>query len=61
MSVQGNQMQIEIPRDMIGADENCPCIYFKVADSVEHIKDINDYYITGKCLPMGRLSYSYNL
>lgn len=60
-SISGKYMQIAIPRSMIGADGDCPCIYFKAADSVEKFRDINDYYVTGKCLPMGRLSYSYNL
>ena len=60
-TIDGKYMQIQIPRNVIGADENCPCIYFKVADSVDKFKDINDYYVSGKCMPMGRLSYNYNL
>jgi hypothetical protein len=30
-----------------------------VADSVEHPEDIMDYYVTGRCMPMGRFSYQY--
>ena len=34
-------------------------IYFKVADSVENPADIMDYYVSGRSLPEGRLSYEY--
>lgn len=60
ISVKGNVMQLKISRETIGALGDCKNIHFKVADSVENIRDINDYYVTGKSVPMGRLSYSYN-
>ena len=56
--INGRFLKIEIPRKLIGA-ENAHRIYFKAADSVKHLRDINDYYVTGKVLPLGRLSYSY--
>ena len=51
-------MQLVIPRDIIGADAT-EGFYFKVADSVKYYTDINNYYIWGKSMPMGRLSYYY--
>ena len=53
-------MYVAIPRADIGADGNCKSIYFKVSDSVENFRDINDYYVSGKSVPMGRLSFLYN-
>lgn len=60
-SVKGRFMQVCVPRDIIGAFDGCEGIYFKAADSVKEFKNINDYYVTGKVLPLGRLSYFYAL
>ncbi|MBS6475432.1 MAG: hypothetical protein KH354_05565, partial [Clostridiales bacterium] len=59
VTVQGAVMQIRIPRAAIGlgAEENT--FYFKVADGVELPQDIMEYYVSGRSLPMGRLSYQY--
>lgn len=57
-TVQGNVMQIAIPRALIGAD-GMGDIYFKVADGVENPAEIMSYYASGRSLPMGRLSYLY--
>lgn len=59
ISIQGNYMQLAIPLSLLGVTANDTGIYFKVADGVENYKDINDYYVTGKAMPMGRLSYYY--
>ena len=58
--IDANRMYVAIPRADIGADGNCKSIYFKVSDSVENFRDINDYYVSGKSVPMGRLSFLYN-
>jgi hypothetical protein len=58
--VTGNVMQIRIPRSSIGQSDSSLSIYFKVSDGVEGEKDIMDYYVTGKSLPLGRLSFSYS-
>ena len=60
INITKNYMQIVVPRDVIGAGEECKSVYFKVSDSVENVRNINDYYVTGKVLPLGRLSYQYN-
>ena len=59
-SVQGNVMQISIPRAALGL-ENGGDFYFKVADGVADPAEIMDYYATGRSLPMGRLSYLYQM
>lgn len=58
-SVKGNTMMVKVPRSALGLGENENTFYFKVADGVENYKDIMDYYVTGRSLPMGHLSYQY--
>ena len=58
-TVQGNVMQIAVPRSVIGMDGGSDTLYFKVADCVSDPLDIMTYYTSGKSLPMGRLSYRY--
>ena len=55
----GEYLFVEIPRSAIGLAGSAE-FYFKVADDVEDTDEIMDYYVTGKSLPMGRLSYKYN-
>ncbi|MBR3750256.1 MAG: hypothetical protein IKK58_00630 [Clostridia bacterium] len=57
MNVSGNIMQVEIPKSLLKMQSDT--FYFKVADSVENITDIMDYYVTGRSMPMGRFSYQY--
>lgn len=59
-TVQGNVMQVSIPRAALGL-ENGGDFYFKVADGVVDTDEIMDYYVTGRSLPMGRLSYLYQM
>lgn len=58
VNVSGKVMQLEIPRSAVGL-EGSNEFYFKVADGVENPTDIMDYYVTGRSLPMGRLSYKF--
>ncbi len=57
MNVSGKIMQLEIPKSVLNMQNDT--FYFKVADSVEQINDIMDYYVSGRCMPMGRFSYQY--
>lgn len=59
-SVQGNVMQIQVPRAALGLESGGD-FYFKVADGVADPAEIMDYYATGRSLPMGRLSYLYQM
>ena len=58
-TVQGNVMQLCIPRSAVGIEDKAFSIRFKAADSIEHPEDIMDYYVSGDAVPMGRLAYTY--
>lgn len=57
--IDGNVMQVKLPRAAIGIDAGVNNFYFKLADGVEYPSDIMDYYVTGLSFPMGRLSCRY--
>lgn len=59
-SVQGNVLQICVPRVALGLEQGGD-FYFKVADGVVDSAEIMDYYVTGRSLPVGRLSYLYQM
>lgn len=54
-----NNLIVKVPRAAVGLTDSAQ-FYFKVADGVEHQDDIMDYYVTGRSMPMGHLSYKYN-
>lgn len=56
--VHGNILQVKIPKEKIGLQPG-QTFYFKVADGIEKPDDIMDYYVSGRSLPMGRLSFRY--
>lgn len=61
-TVQKNVMQVCIPLTTLGlTPDGCADIYFKVADGVESPEEIMNYYASGRSLPMGRLSYLYQI
>ncbi len=59
-SVQGNVMQICVPRAAVGLADGGD-FYFKVADGVTDPAEIMNYYGSGRSMPLGRLSYLYQL
>lgn len=58
-TVNGNVMQVKVPRTALGIKEGVNQFYFKFADGIDEPSDIMDYYVSGKSMPMGRLSYRY--
>lgn len=62
-SVNGKYVYFAVPMEALGLGAKTgnvnDKIYFKVADSVENPADIMDYYVSGRSLPEGRLSYEY--
>jgi len=60
-SVSGKYVQVAVPLASMGITsvKDCQGIYFKVTDGVTESSDILETYISGKSLPMGRLSYYY--
>ena len=59
-SVQGNVMQVSIPRATLGVT-SAEDFFFKVADNVTDPSEIMNYYNTGRSMPLGRLSYLYQI
>lgn len=60
-TIEGNTVKVKIPRKETGLGGNTKEIYFKVADGLEHPKDLMDSYLSGSVMPMGRLSYLYQI
>ncbi len=60
-SVNGKYVQAAVPLSALGIEKikDCRGVYFKVTDGVAESSDILETYISGKSLPMGRLSYYY--
>ncbi len=59
-SVSGHVLQISIPRAVVGLADGGD-FYFKVADGVNDPSEIMNYYSSGRSLPLGRLSYLYQI
>jgi hypothetical protein len=59
--VQGNELQVAIPRSALGIEENTSrlSIDFKWADNLQSPGDILDVYVSGDVAPEGRFSYRY--
>lgn len=59
-SVNKEIIQIKIPREAMELEKN-DRFYFKVACETDNPKNIMSYYTSGSSMPMGRLSYMYDL
>ena len=57
--VDGGVMQVKVPRAALGMAADVNRLYFKLADGIDEPADIMDYYVSGKSLPLGRLSFRY--
>ncbi|GAO43093.1 hypothetical protein FPE01S_02_01970 [Flavihumibacter petaseus NBRC 106054] len=57
--INGNTVQLRVPRAALGTGSGSGSIYVKAADGIRLPGDILDYYVTGSALPLGSLSYSY--
>ncbi len=55
-----NILQIECPKSALGLNGNNK-FYFKVATGIDDPSDIMSYYTSGISMPMGRLSYMYEM
>lgn len=60
-TIEGNTVKVKLPRDLAGLGGGTKGFYFKVADGLEHPQDLMDSYLSGSVMPMGRLSYQYQL
>ncbi|NLX67391.1 MAG: hypothetical protein GXZ19_11625, partial [Bacteroidales bacterium] len=60
LRINNNVIILSIPRATIDLINN-PIFYFKAAMGVTNPADIMNYYQSGSVMPMGRLSYMYQL
>lgn len=59
-SIKKDILQLKIPRNIIDLDKHNK-FYFKVASEIDCPENIMNYYTSGSSMPMGRLSYMYEL
>lgn len=57
--VRGDVMKISVPRSVIGLDHDNFTLWFKVADSREKYRKVEDFYDKGDVAPLGRLNFVY--
>ena len=57
--VRGDVMRISVPRSVIGLDHDNFTLWFKVADSREKYRNVEDFYDKGDVAPLGRLNFVY--
>ena len=57
--VRGDVMRLSVPRKAIGLDHDDFTLWFKVADSREKYRNIEDFYDKGDVAPLGRLNFVY--
>ena len=57
--VRGDVMRISVPRAVIGLDHDNFTLWFKVADSREKYRNIEDFYDKGDVAPLRRLNFVY--
>ena len=59
VAYQGKVIQYAIPLSAINRDAKHFEVGIKVCDNIQEQSDIQDYYVSGDCAPIGRLSYTY--
>lgn len=55
----GNEMELAVPKKMLGLKGRHISIYFKWADNLRKDGDIMDFLVSGDSAPMGRFNYHY--
>ncbi len=57
--IEKDTMVITVSKSYLGLKADDNKFYFKFADNIIVPNDIMDYYVSGKSMPIGRLSYQY--
>ncbi len=57
--IQGNQMQVSVPRKLLEIHGNRFTLEFKWIDNTQKPDEIMDLYINGDSAPEGRFRYRY--
>ena len=55
----GKEMEIAVPRKLLGLTGESFSFDFKWADNLQHPGDIADFYVSGDVAPEGRFMYRY--
>jgi len=58
-AVNGNKLELEIPRKLLGVDGKSLHIEFKWSDNMQEVGNIMDFYVNGDVAPSGRFNYSF--
>ena len=58
--IEGHLLRINLPRSAVGLDYGYFNMWFKVADSREAYKSVEDFYDKGDAVPLGRLNFVYH-
>ncbi len=58
-TVNGNALQVKIPRSALGLDSGAVSLSFKWSDNMQSDGDIMDFYVNGDVAPSGRFKYAY--
>ena len=59
-SINGNRLQLKVPKAMLGIDRDEFTINFKWSDNMKDEGDIMDFYVNGNVAPGGRFKYRYS-
>jgi len=57
--VKGNQMEIGIPKSLIGQNSNDVSFYFHWADNIQKLNDITEFFLNGDSAPNRRFNYYF--
>jgi hypothetical protein len=60
IEVSGNTILYTIPLELLGVTDS-NVIGVKATDNLQSFGDIDDFYISGDCAPLGRLNYAYKI
>lgn len=58
-SCRGREMEIAIPKRILGMKGKKTCLRFKWADNLQNDGDVSDFLISGDSAPMGRYNFEY--
>jgi ATP-dependent phosphoenolpyruvate carboxykinase len=58
-AVNGNKLELEIPRSILGLSEKSVDIEFKWNDNMQENGNIMDFYVNGDTAPGGRFNFTY--
>ena len=58
--VKGNEMELSVPRNVLGLSAGTPEFYFHWADNPQHLNDITCFFTDGESAPDRRFNYNFS-